>query len=111
MYAYLLTFAVTELFIRPPDLCKVDPTPLMHCYSTLRPAPLAGQLLISGLLLLYTALICPVQICMWNYDDPCNTFPTLRFDIFVDCFFMVRPDGGGEGREMFLLSRFHWREG
>ena len=47
--------------------------------------------MVSGILLLYTALISPVQICMWNYDDPCKTFPTLRFDIFVDCFFMVPP--------------------
>ncbi len=53
-------------------------------------AAFAGQLLISGLLLLYTALLSPVQICMWNYTDPCNTFPTLRFDVLVDCFFMVR---------------------
>ncbi len=25
-----------------------------------------------GLLLLYTAIVAPVQICMWAYDDPCN---------------------------------------
>ncbi len=51
---------------------------------------LAGQLLISGLLLLYTALLSPVQVCMWDYSDPCNTFPTLGFDVFIDCFFVVR---------------------
>ena len=50
----------------------------------------AGQLLVSGILLFYTALVSPVQICMWDYTDPCHTFPTLRFDVFVDCFFMVR---------------------
>ena len=43
----------------------------------------------STVLLLYTAVIVPVQICMWNYDDPCNKFPTLPFDVIVDCFFMV----------------------
>ena len=43
----------------------------------------------SATLLLYTAVIVPVQICLWNYDDPCNKFPTLEFDVFVDCFFVV----------------------
>ena len=43
----------------------------------------------SAMLLIYTAVIVPVQICMWNYDDPCNMFPTLFFDVFVDAFFMV----------------------
>ncbi len=43
-----------------------------------------------GVLLLYTAVVVPVQICMWDYDDPCNAFPTLRIDVFVDAFFMVR---------------------
>ncbi len=30
------------------------------------------------------------QICLWNYDDACNAFPTLYFDVFVDAFFLVR---------------------
>ena len=29
------------------------------------------------------------QICLWDYDDPCNKFPTLYFDVLVDCFFLV----------------------
>ena len=49
-----------------------------------------GMLLTSAVLLVYTAMIVPIQICMWNYDDPCNMFPTLFFDVFVDIFFMVR---------------------
>ena len=49
----------------------------------------AVMLLLSGMLLFYTAAIVPVQICMWNYDDPCNIFPTLHFDIIVDTFFLV----------------------
>ncbi len=48
------------------------------------------MLLSSTVLLIYTAVIVPVQICMWNYDDPCNMFPTLYFDVFVDAFFMVK---------------------
>jgi len=41
-------------------------------------------------LLLYTAVIAPVQICLWNYDDdPCNRFPTLYFDVVVDLFFVL----------------------
>ena len=47
------------------------------------------MLITSMLLLFYTALTVPVQICMWNYDDPCNMFPTLYFDVFVDSFFLV----------------------
>jgi hypothetical protein len=47
------------------------------------------MLLSSTFLLIYTAVIVPVQICMWNYDDPCNAFPMLFFDVFVDAFFMV----------------------
>ena len=49
----------------------------------------AVMLLTSGLLLFYTAVIVPVQICMWSYDNPCNAFPTLPFDIIVDSFFLV----------------------
>ncbi len=26
---------------------------------------------------------------LWDYSDPCNTFPTLFFDLAVDAFFMV----------------------
>ena len=48
------------------------------------------MLFMSGILLLYSAIIVPFQICMWDYSDPCNTFPTLFFDLFVDTFFIVR---------------------
>ena len=47
------------------------------------------MLIASAILLLYTAVIVPVQICMWTYDNPCKIFPTLYFDLFVDTFFMV----------------------
>ncbi len=47
----------------------------------------------SAMLLFYTAIIAPVQICFWNYDDPCNKFPTLYFDVYVDSFFVVRAWG------------------
>ena len=47
------------------------------------------MLFLSGFLLSYTAVIVPVQICLWNYDDPCNIFPTLFFDVIVDSFFLV----------------------
>ena len=46
---------------------------------------------ISLLLLFYTAVIVPVQILIWKYDDPCVMFPTLYFDLLVDLFFMVSP--------------------
>jgi hypothetical protein len=47
------------------------------------------MLFMSGALLLYTAITVPVQICLWSYDDPCNIFPTLYFDVVVDSFFLV----------------------
>ena len=43
----------------------------------------------SALLLLYTAIVAPVQLCLWDYTDPCNTFPTLYWDVLVDVFFLV----------------------
>ncbi len=39
--------------------------------------------------LMYTATIVPIQICMWNYDDSCNMFPTLYFDVGIDTYFIV----------------------
>lgn len=47
------------------------------------------MLFISGFLLLYTATVVPVQMFLWDYSDPCNKFPTLFFDVIVDCFFVV----------------------
>ncbi len=47
------------------------------------------MLFVSAILLLYSAVVVPFQICMWDYSDPCNVFPTLRFDMFIDVFFMV----------------------
>ncbi len=47
------------------------------------------MLFVSAILLLYSAAVVPFQICMWDYNDPCNVFPTLQFDMFVDVFFMV----------------------
>jgi hypothetical protein len=49
------------------------------------------MLFASGVMLLYTAVIAPIQILMWDTDtsDQCKIFPTLYFDAFVDLFFMV----------------------
>jgi hypothetical protein len=68
---------------------------LMHyCVTSIlifvpNPLFLAVMLFISGILLFYTAIIVPVQICLWSYDDPCNAFVTLYFDVAVDSFFLV----------------------
>ncbi len=48
---------------------------------------------ISGVSLLYTAIIVPIQLFLWNYEDPCNIFPTLYLDLIVDLFFLVDPPG------------------
>jgi hypothetical protein len=47
------------------------------------------MLVANAFFLIYTTVLVPVQICLWNYDDPCNKFPTLYFDVIVDSFFMV----------------------
>jgi hypothetical protein len=52
------------------------------------------MMVLNALLLVYTGVIAPLQICLWTYDDPCNKFPTLFFDVFVDCFFLVRQPPG-----------------
>jgi hypothetical protein len=50
---------------------------------------LAVMVMCNAVFLAYTAAIAPVQICLWNYDDPCNSIATLYFDAFVDIFFLV----------------------
>ncbi len=47
------------------------------------------MLVASAAFLLYTAVIVPVQLCIWTYEDPCEKFPTLYFDVVVDTFFLV----------------------
>jgi len=47
-----------------------------------------GMLFLTGLFLFYTAIIVPVQIFVWDYSDPCETYPSLRIDLFVDSYFL-----------------------
>jgi hypothetical protein len=54
---------------------------------------------LSGVSLLYTAVVVPAQIFLWDYSDSCNTFPTLAFDVAVDSFFLVSRDS----LDVFLL--------
>ena len=49
-----------------------------------------GMMFFSGMSLLYTAVVVPAQIFLWDYSDPCNTFPTLYLDVVVDAFVLVR---------------------
>ncbi len=44
---------------------------------------------VSGLFLAYTAVMVPVQICLWDSDEPCFVFPTIEFDVTADAFFIV----------------------
>jgi hypothetical protein len=51
---------------------------------------MAAIVFLSGTFLLYTAVIAPAQIFLWESDDEeCNVFPTLYIDLFVDTFFIV----------------------
>ena len=70
---------------------KIRKTELRHRLLRLRTwfAVHAVMLFLSGSLLFYTAIIVPVQICLWSYDDPCKAFTTLFFDVVVDTFFLV----------------------
>ena len=45
--------------------------------------------LFLAFLLVYCAFAVPIQLSFWNSDDPCVTYPTLRFDMFVDLCFML----------------------
>ncbi len=55
---------------------------------------MAALLFLSGILLLYTAVIAPVQIFLWEFSEvECVNFPTLYFDICVDIFFLVSVQG------------------
>jgi hypothetical protein len=62
------------------------------------------MMLTSACLLLYTALIVPIQICLWDYEDPCNKFPTLYFDVFVDLFFLVVSRSSPRVAELPLIA-------
>ncbi len=58
----------------------------------------------SGVFLLYTAVVAPIQLFLWNYDDPCNIFPTLYLDLVVDLFFLVDPLHAGRTVPHFVRS-------
>ena len=47
-------------------------------------------MVISGMLLLYTIAVAPVQIGFFRPTNNCDIFPTLFWDVAVDCFFVVR---------------------
>ncbi len=55
----------------------------------------------SCLLLAYSSYAVPMQLSFWSNDDPCNPFPTLYIDIFVDTFFMVPPPPFSEPRQRY----------
>ncbi len=44
---------------------------------------------LSCILLLYTALIVPMQLTFWQNDDPCVVAPTLYLDLFADVYFLA----------------------
>jgi hypothetical protein len=38
---------------------------------------------------LYTAILVPVRLSIWSSDNVCHTYPLLKLDMFVDCWFML----------------------
>jgi hypothetical protein len=88
---------------RTQDSCKVagpesDPCPSDHGLMLMC---CAVVLMLNAFFLIYTTILVPVQICLWNYEDPCNKFPTLYFDVIVDAFFMVDLSYGND----FIICR------
>jgi hypothetical protein len=47
------------------------------------------MMVVSGISLLYTAVVVPPQIFLWDYSESCNTFSSLFIDNVVDSFFLV----------------------
>jgi hypothetical protein len=65
----------------------------------------------SCALLLYTAIVVPIQILVWDYNDPCNKFPTLFLDLFVDSFFLVSSCGYDVSSSHYAQVSRLWIEG
>jgi hypothetical protein len=91
----------TQVCLHHFDLRFSEPQSLkpLLCICGFRPLHsvcVAAFLFVSGTLLLYTAIISPAQVFLWEFkEEECNVFPTLYFDIFVDIFFMVSYAGPG----------------
>ncbi len=60
---------------------------------------MAAKVVLTGVLLVYSSLIVPVQLSFWMKDDPCFVVPTLTLDVFVDFFFLVWNGGEEKQRE------------
>jgi len=43
----------------------------------------------TGLLLMYTAIVTPITVAFFWKVEPCQKMSTMEFDIFVDSFFLV----------------------
>lgn len=48
-----------------------------------------GVVLVSSLLLMYTAIVTPFLIAFFWHWDTCNMLATLPFDMFIDSFFLA----------------------
>ncbi|EKX41194.1 hypothetical protein GUITHDRAFT_142125 [Guillardia theta CCMP2712] len=46
--------------------------------------------LIGALLLLYTAIVIQFEVCFYWNTPPCSSLPTIKFDVFVDIFFVFQ---------------------
>jgi hypothetical protein len=83
---YFTVYLILALF---PGCCSI--VLVLRSSTVSHTGWLAAILFISGVLLLYTVIMAPVQIFVWEFDeDECNVFPTMYFDICVDIFFMVK---------------------
>ncbi len=60
---------------------------------------------VSGLLLVYTAAVVPVQIGFFRPVSECQFFPTIFWDVVVDSFFVVRSRPRVEGRGGYVEGR------
>ncbi len=51
------------------------------------------------MLLVYTALLVPMQLSFWQRDDPCWVPRSLPLDLFADAYFLVRNQEGTRDAE------------
>jgi hypothetical protein len=68
-----------------PDLQGMPPSRLIYPLSPFG----ISWVVITAVLLLYTAVVTPAVIVFHWLDEPCYPIPTLPIDVFLDIFFLL----------------------
>jgi hypothetical protein len=74
------------------SLCGIGPRTVNSAGSALihpnSPFYVTSSSLIA-MFLLYTAIVTPVMVSYYWHQEACDKMPTLEFDVFIDCIFLV----------------------